>query len=434
MPKEIVSTCACTEELTPDLELGWKEFARQGGKKEDCPHRIIEFASPAMTESVLAYVENLQSFTVMAVRWYQADRVQLAKPFSESIASIINNDPAYSQWIIAEGGYGMVFCIIPKVDSQYTSEASQTLIKTLSETAGINVNTGTANYPFGAYSRKDAFLNSVKAYYHALFFGEGSQAEFDSTSLNISGDLFYQAGEITNAITEYQKGLDIDPMNTNIMNSLGVCLAYEKDYKTALTLFEKAAQINPSEYLAVYNAGVACVFTGEFEKARDLFIKAAEAGSADIKIAFQAGKAALEKGDPETAAKLLKKATEMSPEKSEPYRYLGEAYSKTERMDKAISAYKKAVKLNPCDANSFSALGALFAETGENLEIAMVFCNQSIALSPQNGLMHFRAAQTLLKMNREDLALQSFKKAHELGYDSSYEIEAIKKTRLGIAS
>lgn len=434
MPKENTHNHTCSEELIPDLELGWKEFSKNGKSRENCPHKIIELASPALKDELKTRIYDLAEFTVLAIKPSMMNQEQVSDETQNAIKIILKSEATRQSWFFSEGGHSIFFCIIPGNDSSVAAEHSQRLISIIYDATGNHSNVGIAMFPFTDYSRENVFENSVKAYLHALFYGEDSHAEFDSTSLNISGDLYYQAGEIKNAISEYKKGLEINPDNTNIMNSLGVCLAFEKDYSSALMEFEKAAVMNPSEYLATYNSGVACVFTGDIDKARSLFIKAAETDDSDIKIVFQAGKAALEKGATVSAVKFLEKAVILNPEKSEPYRYLGEAYCKTGRNDKAIEAFKKAVKLNPCDAHSFSALGELFAETGENIDIALVFCNQSIVLSPSNGLMYFRAGKTLLKKSQHDMALESFRKAQELGYDSSEEIEALEKEPMEKAS
>lgn len=434
MPKENLNKCSCAEEWIPDLELGWKEFSRNGKNRENCPHRITEFTGPAVSDDLKIRIKTMKEFTVIAIKTALLPNEQHSQEIHDSVAAIIEKEADNNSWIYAKGGLNMLFCIFEGKDSSAASENSQTLRSIIFEATSRHSNVGIAFFPFNEYSREDVFENSVKAYYHALFYGDDSHAEFDATSLNISGDLYYQAGEIKNAISEYRKGLEISPDNSNIMNSLGVCLAVEKDYEAALVEFEKAAATNSSEYLATFNSGVACVFKGEMEKARNFFIKAAEANDSDIKIVFQAGKAALEKGAGALSVKLLEKAVSLAPEKSEPYRYLGEAYSKTGSVSKAIDAYKKAVKLNPSDASSFSALGELFAETGENLDIALVFCNQSIDISPQNGLMHYRLGRILSKRNELSKALEAFRKAHSLGYDSSEEIDTLTDPAIEKAS
>jgi tetratricopeptide (TPR) repeat protein len=97
--------------------------------------------------------------------------------------------------------------------------------------------------------------------------------------------------------------------------------------------------------------------------------------------------------------------------------------------DAAISTYKKAVKYSPNDAASISALGSLFDDTGENPEIALMFCRESVKLSPDNGLFRYRLGRLYYKLDRFNEALQEFKKAKFLGVDAPEYIEKIQ-TRL----
>ena len=95
--------------------------------------------------------------------------------------------------------------------------------------------------------------------------------------------------------------------------------------------------------------------------------------------------------------------------------------------DEAVSAYKKAIRQNPNDADSLSALGYLFDLQGENPEITTIFCQQSVDISPDNGLFRHRLGSLYLKRNQLEDALEQFQKADELGHDSKALIKKIKK-------
>ena len=73
-----------------------------------------------------------------------------------------------------------------------------------------------------------------------------------------------------------------------------------------------------------------------------------------------------------------------------------------------------------------SALGHLFDSRGENPEIALMFCHESVALAPENGLLHYRLGRLYQNQNRMAQALKEFKKAERLGYDASGEISEIE--------
>jgi tetratricopeptide (TPR) repeat protein len=91
-----------------------------------------------------------------------------------------------------------------------------------------------------------------------------------------------------------------------------------------------------------------------------------------------------------------------------------------------MAAYKRALKFNPGDAASLSALGCLFDEQGENPEIAVMFCRESVGLSPENGLFRHRLGQLYLKQNQLDEALKEFSEANKLGYGNTEVIQKIK--------
>ncbi len=61
-----------------------------------------------------------------------------------------------------------------------------------------------------------------------------------------------------------------------------------------------------------------------------------------------------------------------------------------------------------------------------NLEIAALFCRQSVDIEPRNGLFLHRLGRVCLKENRLDEALAAFRKAADLGHDSARCIEKIR--------
>jgi tetratricopeptide (TPR) repeat protein len=81
-----------------------------------------------------------------------------------------------------------------------------------------------------------------------------------------------------------------------------------------------------------------------------------------------------------------------------------------------------------------SQLIKLFDEREENPEIALMFCQESVRLSPENGLFRYRLGQLYLKENRLTDALKEFKKAEFLGQDAAAVIKQIQKQMLAKAS
>jgi len=327
-------------------------------------------------------------------------------------------------WGILEPG--MLGCFFPEKDEFDCYRLARSFQKSLKNQSKKTVTIGIASFPTLKYEKHQILDNAHKALMHAAFFGPSSAQIFDAVSLNISGDQLYETGDIKEAIEEYNRALLLDPSNTNVHNSLGICYGVLKDYKKAKKAFIAAVELDPDEYMAVYNLGLTNLLSGQPGKALKLFLKANSIVADVFEIAFQTGKLYLERGEPENARKLLEQASRLKPTAGAVFRYMGECYATLNQVDAAIAAYKRAIKQNPGDAASLSALGCLFDEQGENPEIAIMFCRESVGLSPENGLFRHRLGQLYLKQNHLEDALKEFKKANTLGHDARDVIEKIE--------
>jgi tetratricopeptide (TPR) repeat protein len=182
--------------------------------------------------------------------------------------------------------------------------------------------------------------------------------------------------------------------------------------------------------MAVHNMGLIHLLQGRREAALEQFLRAGELHGDIFEIQFQTGKLRLEMGNPQAARPLLERAAHMRSRSGNAQRLLGDCYTELDLPEKAIGAYQKAVKANPGDSLALSALGRLFDKQGENPEIAMVFCKESVCLSPENPLFRKRLGRLYLKLNRLEEALKEFEQAGLLGQDTTEDIRRVRE-RMG---
>jgi tetratricopeptide (TPR) repeat protein len=327
-------------------------------------------------------------------------------------------------WGILE--HGMLAGYFPQKNADQCLKLAREFQNSLKRQVKDSVTVGIAAFPMLKYKKEQIIENARKALVHAAFFGPNSAQVFDSVSLNISGDQIYEKGNLSAAIEEFNAALKLDASNVNVRNSLGVCYGIQGDYMRATDEFKAALQTDPREYMAIYNMGLVSMLNGQKEKALDFFLKAGKNAEDVYEISFQTGRLYLENGNPQRAVKYLEQASQSNPEAGGIFRYLGECYASLERTEPAMAAYKRAIKFNPGDAASLSALGCLFDEQGENPEIAVMFCRESVGLSPENGLFRHRLGQLYLKQNQLDEALKEFSEANKLGYGNTEVIQKIK--------
>jgi|WetSurSiteA1Bulk_404760.scaffolds.fasta_scaffold23204_2 tetratricopeptide (TPR) repeat protein len=68
------------------------------------------------------------------------------------------------------------------------------------------------------------------------------------------GDSFFQQGDYTKAIAEYQKVLELDPNFVNAYNGWGRALAKLKRFDEAIQKYQKALELDPN-FVNAYYAG-----------------------------------------------------------------------------------------------------------------------------------------------------------------------------------
>jgi tetratricopeptide (TPR) repeat protein len=330
-------------------------------------------------------------------------------------------------WGVLESG--LLAGFFPDKNGPQTIELTHRIQKSLKEKTSKTITVGIAAYPTITYQKPEILENAAKALDHATFFGPDSAVVFDGVSLNISSDKLYEKGEILDAIEELKTALKLDSSNVNVHNSLGVCFGLLGNYEPAIEEFKKAISLEPEEYMALYNLGLVYLLTEKRDQALELFLKADKINGDAYEVAFQTGKLYLELGDSEKSRIYLERAADLEPKSGAVYRYLGDCHAANNMPPEAIAAYRKAIKLNPQDAASMSALGCLFEAQGENPEITVMFCRESVGLAPDNALFRYRLGRLYSNQNRLDDALGEFQKAQELGYDAA---DDIKKTKTGL--
>jgi tetratricopeptide (TPR) repeat protein len=243
--------------------------------------------------------------------------------------------------------------------------------------------------------------------------------------LNISGDHLFQKGDIAAAMTEFSTALDMEPANSNVRNSLGVCHSLLGQFDLAIEAFETVLRLAPEEFMAHYNLGLVHLLVEHPEDALAHFLTASQLAGDVYEVALQTGQVYLELAQPEEALVHIQTAIRLKPT-ALAYRLSADAYAASDRTEEAIGAYRQAIKQNPNDAAALSSLGLLYAGKGENAEIARIFCEKSVEISPEEGKYRHQLGMLYFMQNRLDEALGQFQQAVDRGYDSGSYIERIE--------
>lgn len=372
----------------------------------------------AFAEKVGAAMDTLPAFAALVIGIETTDagapRPDGATDRTAAVVETACRDGAGLWGLLETDLYG---CVLPGLSADEAKIRAEAMRDAMAAGGTQTVLIGVAAFPHSAFEKDEILGNALKALDHAAFFGAGSVVAFDAVSLNVSADKRYQEGDLSGAIEELQRALDLDAENYNVQNSLGVCYAELGAYEKALKIFETAMTLAPKDAMAVYNAGLAHLRMGDREHALERFLQADAMDGATFEVCLQTGRLYQDMHKPAKARPYLERAVQCRAESGIAQRYLGECLLALDRIEAAAVAYKKAVRCNPNDAEALSAMGCLFDRMGENPEISTLFCRQSIDLAPDNGVFRRRLGELLLKQNRLEEALQTFMKAEELGQD-----------------
>ena len=269
-------------------------------------------------------------------------------------------------------------------------ELIRSLKDRLSKALNTDILAGVALFPFHDFSETDTFENAVKAMDHAAFFGPDSLIRFDSVSLNISGDRFYQLQEIDRAMQDYVKGLEITPKDINLINSLGVCYGVTGELELARKEFERANQLNPGEVMVLYNIALLHRIDDNPDKAEIYLKKAHAIDDRTFEVELLLGRLLFSDDRTDQAFPHLERAAGINPDSAAAHRMIGEILLSDKDEENAAAAFNRAIKLNPSDAVSLSGYARCLDIQEKNLQIALSFARNSVALEPDNALFKRR--------------------------------------------
>jgi type IV pilus biogenesis/stability protein PilW len=151
-------------------------------------------------------------------------------------------------------------------DYSSTDNTAENATPTIKETS----NQSSYHFKLGLYYQKQKKLaEAVEEYLKAI--------EIDPLNAEAHNNLglaYKDMGELNKAAEEYQKVLAIEPKYEKAYNNLGVLFHLKGDLETAIQQFQKALSINPKNLAAYTNIGIIYKKQKRFEESINVFQKA----------------------------------------------------------------------------------------------------------------------------------------------------------------
>ncbi len=280
---------------------------------------------------------------------------------------------------------------------------------------GVCVLIGAALYPCSGFRKGQIAVNARKALIHASFYGDNGAAVFNDVTCNISGDIYYEDGNLAGAVQEYRHGLRLNPESVNLNNSLGVCYAQMGFDRRAIPCFRRALGQEPENFMALFNLGLALRRVGRPQEAWDAFARAHAVDGEHAEVARQLGLLALEGQRYEEAVRYLDQycaavggqGEEPAPtrrraiEEARALCALAEALQGLGDEKRAMSALERAARVDPANGRVLGLLAELYDRHGQGDEIVQALARRAAALDPEHKARWRRLAQAAAARQEE---------------------------------
>ncbi|KPJ59396.1 MAG: hypothetical protein AMJ46_11230 [Latescibacteria bacterium DG_63] len=208
--------------------------------------------------------------------------------------------------------------------------------------------------------------------------------------------------DFAEAAKEFEKAIELDPLDVRAYTNLGFCYTQLGDHEKALSLFEKAAELEPTDEASRKNlAGIYEDMANNHFKSRNypeaikFYQKALDFDSDRINCVFQLGICHFQKASAETstavarqdyerALELYARVLEKEPDEVDVVFNMGIANLALDNLDEAMQLLKRAVDTDPKVPEFHKILGRAYARAALQ-ELAVTELVISKALDTSRG-------------------------------------------------
>ncbi len=194
------------------------------------------------------------------------------------------------------------------------------------------------------------------------------------------------------ALTAYNKALQLDPQNESILlfKTLDLDILKSQSATKALGIVEKKLDKNPQDALAWQAKGAALAYLNMMQEANKSFEKAIEIYDQEIK---------------------------KNPDNGTAWWYKAENLANLQRFDDALPAYEKVIELNytPRIVDAWNGKGSMLESLGR-LNESLAAYDKAIELDPKKVISWVAKSTALKEMGRDAESDAAYAKAVELGW------------------
>jgi predicted O-linked N-acetylglucosamine transferase (SPINDLY family) len=258
--------------------------------------------------------------------------------------------------------------------------------------------------------------------------GKGKQSH-ESSQLSAEeyyslGNSFYAHGKLSEAISCYEKVVQIRPDLAEAYYNMGNAFGDQGKVDEAISCFEKAVCLKPHDGEAYYNMGNIFQAQGKLSEAMSCYEKAVQIRPDLAEAYYNMGNAFGDQDKLSEAISCYEKVLKLKPGFSDAYNNMGNALKEQGRLHEAIFCYQEALQLSPHDADAYCNMGNAYGE-GRKFAEAISCYNKALQLKPNLAYAYNNMGNALRSQGKLAEAMSCYEKALELKPDAGIEIKSL---------
>jgi len=233
---------------------------------------------------------------------------------------------------------------------------------------------------------------------------------------NNLGNVLLDKGQVDEAMTHYQKALELQPRYADACNNLGSALLEKNRVDEAITCYQKALELQPDYALAHNNLGNALLRKGQVDEAIAHYQKSLAIQPDYANAWNNLGTAFRQKGHLDEAITDYCKALKIHPNHAQAHNNLGDVLLQKGQVDEAIAHFQMAVKIKPDFAEAHHNLGIILLQKGQTAAATTHF-QKVVELKPDDAEAHNNLGWCLVQTGRDGEGIDHFQRALEIRPD-----------------
>ncbi|WP_191016819.1 tetratricopeptide repeat protein [Treponema zioleckii] len=236
------------------------------------------------------------------------------------------------------------------------------------------------------------------------------------------GNLFVKSGKDEQALDTYNKILEIDPKNSDVLIAIGGIYRRQKKYDDSIAIFEKVLTFGDTDPKLLTNVSYNMGFTfrqmGNYDEAISCFEDVVERNNRDVLAFNHLGAVYSLKGNQAKAISSFQRGLKIDPNHPVLLLNLAKSYAQIGEVQKALAAYEGALRSKPGWIEAIEEYSELLLKSNKVREADNVVSN-ALKINPADTKMRTKMGHIYNRQSIFDSAEVEFKKA--LDTDETYK-------------